>query len=49
MKPTYTQLSTQEKWNRHKQKLQHFFTWLTGYEIMFGGSKKDLVPEIPRK
>lgn len=49
MKDTITPLPDQENWKRHSHILQHLFTWLTGYEIIFEGSRKDLVPEVSKK
>lgn len=43
MKAIITARKVRENWSGHKHKLQHLFIWLTGYEIMFEGSRKDLV------
>ena len=42
-------LPAHDNWNGRKHKLQRLFTWLTGYEIMFEGSRKDIKAEIPKK
>lgn len=49
MKTTITTLPVQENWNENKHKLQDLFTWLTGYEIMFEASRKNLTADISKK
>lgn len=38
-------LPVNENWNGNKHKLKQLFTWVTGYDIIPGGSKEDISPE----